>query len=73
MHVCFGANALLLQDFEEVFTLQEGHSELLCLSFDILFKDDLLKEVLRCLVRLQQMHHEHNHYFDGLLVQPGQV
>ena len=73
MHGCFRADSLLLQDFEEVFTLQEAHRELLCLSLDILLEDDLLKEVLRCLVRLQQVYHEHNHYFDGFLVQPGQV
>ena len=69
MNFVLTTDAFLLQHSEEVLTLEERHLELLSLSFYILLEYDLLEEVLRRLVRLKKVHHEHDHYLDRLLVQ----
>ena len=46
---------------------------MLGLSLYVLLKNDIFEELLRCLVLIQQVQHEHNHYFDRFLIQFGQV
>lgn len=43
----------LLKHFEEIFRLDENHRKLFCLRFDLLLKDDILKELLSCHVELE--------------------
>ena len=62
-------DALLLEDAEEVFRLEEGHREVLSLRFNILLKDNLFEEVLCGHSSLQEVHHEHHHDFDRFLIQ----
>ena len=66
-------NALFFEHAEEIFRLQECHGEELCLSFDLLFEEDLQEELLSRLILLQEVHHEHDHDLDRLLVELGQV
>lgn len=46
---------------------------MLGLSLYVLLKNDIFEELLRCLVLIQKVQHEHNHYFDRFLIQFGQV
>ena len=59
-----GANALFLEYAEEVLRFDKGHRELLRLGLDVLFKHGFLKELLSCLVGLQEFNHEHDHYLN---------
>ena len=69
MYIRLRTDALLLQDSEEVLALQERHFEFLSLRLYLLLEYDLFEKVLCRLVRLKQVHHEHDHYLDRLLVQ----
>ena len=57
-------DSLLLKHTEKVFRLEESHSEQPGLGLDLLFKEHVEEELLRCLVLLQEMHHEHDHDFN---------
>ena len=69
----FGPNSLLLEHAEEVLSFEESHREVLRLSLNILLKFDLFEEILCGLSSLKEVDHEHNHDFDGLLIQFRQI
>ena len=66
-------DSLLLKHTEKVFRLEESHREVLRLSLNILLKFDLFEEILCGLSSLKEVDHEHNHDFDGLLIQFRQI
>lgn len=63
----------LHQHSEEVVCLDECHREVLGLRLDVLLEHDFAEEVLRGHVVLDEVHHEHDHYFDRFLVKVGQL
>lgn len=66
-----GSNAFFLKHTEEVLALQEDHCELLGLCLDVLFEYDIFKELLSRHVLIQQVQHQHHHYFDRFLIKFG--